>query len=67
MSSNHVDFTGLRKWFTPKDIRSFFGARSQNEVNEAVDFFGRLKADDVVAMKQIMAKTMGQYIAGERR
>lgn len=61
MSTNHIDFTGLRRWFTPKDTGLFFGARSQKEVNEAVEFFGRLKDEDVAAIRTLMAQLMSQY------
>lgn len=67
MSSNHVDFTGLRKWFSDKDIRIYFGSRTQDEINYAITFFGKLKADDVQKMSNHMAQVAGQRHAGERK
>ena len=52
--------TGLRQWFTPKDIQIFFGSRTQAEINEAVIFFGEMPTSDVQKMRRYMAQLAGQ-------
>lgn len=37
-----VNFSSLKPYFTETEIRMFFGARSQSEIDEAADFIGRM-------------------------
>lgn len=40
-----ADLTPLHRWFTPTEAHRYFGARTQAEVDEAVQFIGGLKPD----------------------
>jgi hypothetical protein len=41
-----VDFSALKPYFSDSEIVAFFGARKQNEVDEAAAFIGRMTKDD---------------------
>jgi N-methylhydantoinase B/oxoprolinase/acetone carboxylase alpha subunit len=41
-----VDFSALKPFFTEWEIRAFFGARKQHEVDEAAQFIGGMSKDD---------------------
>lgn len=56
----------LRKWFSDKSIRVFFGARSQDEINQVVDLMQRMTPDQVERFKRELAALAGESIQGQK-
>lgn len=49
-----VDFSSLRPFFNENEIRIFFGARKQYEVNDAAAFIGRMSKDEQKKFKDAL-------------
>jgi hypothetical protein len=55
----------LRKWFSDKSIRIFFGARSQDEINQVVDLMEGMTPAEVERFKAVLGDVAGDAIRGK--
>ena len=53
---------GLRKWFSDKSIQIYFGSRTQDEIDYAVEFFNRMTPENVGKFKRGLAEYAGMML-----
>lgn len=50
-----MDYTALKPYFTESEIRIYFGARTQNEINEAAAFMATMTREERARFKLALA------------
>lgn len=50
-----MDYSALQTYFTDAEIRIYFGARSQSEINEAAAFMANMTRDERTRFKSMLA------------
>lgn len=51
-----TDFSSLLAWFTPREVRAYFGARTQAEVDQVVRLVAAMTPEHREAFRRVLAE-----------
>lgn len=49
------NYTPLLQWFTTREVHTYFGSRTQDEINHAVTVIGRMTPEHRAAFRRVLA------------